>query len=167
MARLSRRFEAQGAIEGVEVVDEALIEAIELRSLLLVDCSIRADGAEKGSGERRIHAFEEFQEDEADRISLREQLVAAGLGKLGDEPFGPKFCEVVAQRGKGVAFRRTPRSQSGGATPRPGGSSAGLAYVAVTRARDLLVVPGCGDQPLTGWLEVINPALYPAEPASG
>jgi hypothetical protein len=37
LARLSRRFEAQGAIEGVEVVDEALIEAIELRSLLLVE----------------------------------------------------------------------------------------------------------------------------------
>jgi ATP-dependent helicase/nuclease subunit A len=36
-----------------------------------------------------------------------------------------------------------------------------LAYVAATRARDLLVVPTCGDQPLTGWLEVLNPALYP------
>ena len=38
-----------------------------------------------------------------------------------------------------------------------------LAYVASTRARDLLVVPACGDQPLTGWLEVLNPALYPAD----
>jgi hypothetical protein len=72
-----------------------------------LNCSIRADGAEKGSGEQRIHAFEEFQEDEADRISLREQLIAAGLGKLGDEPFGPKFCEIVAQRGKGVTFGGT------------------------------------------------------------
>ena len=94
MTRLSRSFKAERADERVEIIDDALIEAIELRSLLLVDCSIRADGAEKGSGERRIHAFEEFQEDEADRISLREQLVAAGLGKLGDEPFGPKFCEA-------------------------------------------------------------------------
>ena len=97
MARVSRGFEAEGADEGIEVIDDALVEAIELRSLLLVDSSIRTDGAEKGSGERRIHAFEEFQEDEADRISLREQLIAAGLGKLGDEPFGPKFCEIVAQ----------------------------------------------------------------------
>jgi ATP-dependent exoDNAse (exonuclease V) beta subunit len=36
-----------------------------------------------------------------------------------------------------------------------------LTYVATTRARDLLVVPTCGDQPLTGWLEVLNPTLYP------
>ena len=37
-----------GTNEGVEVIDDALIEPIELRSLLLVDSSIRADGAEKG-----------------------------------------------------------------------------------------------------------------------
>ena len=35
-----------------------------------------------------------------------------------------------------------------------------LVYVAATRARDLLVVPACGDH-LTGWLEVLNLALYP------
>ncbi len=40
-----------------------------------------------------------------------------------------------------------------------------LAYVAATRARDLLVVPVCGDQPLAGWLEVLNPALLPADEA--
>jgi ATP-dependent exoDNAse (exonuclease V) beta subunit len=42
-----------------------------------------------------------------------------------------------------------------------------LAYVAATRARDLLVVPTCGDRPLTGWLEVLNPALCPAHEAIG
>jgi ATP-dependent helicase/nuclease subunit A len=36
-----------------------------------------------------------------------------------------------------------------------------LAYVAATRARDLLVAPVCGDEPIDGWLEVLNPALYP------
>lgn len=40
-----------------------------------------------------------------------------------------------------------------------------VAYVAATRARDLLVVPTCGDQPIEGWLEVLNPQLYPAESA--
>jgi ATP-dependent exoDNAse (exonuclease V) beta subunit len=35
------------------------------------------------------------------------------------------------------------------------------AYVAATRARDLLILPVCGDQPIEGWLEVLNPALYP------
>jgi ATP-dependent exoDNAse (exonuclease V) beta subunit len=36
-----------------------------------------------------------------------------------------------------------------------------IAYVAATRARDLLVAPVCGDQGLDGWLEVLNPMLYP------
>ena len=36
-----------------------------------------------------------------------------------------------------------------------------VAYVAATRARDLLVVPACGDQPIEGWFEVLNPVLYP------
>ena len=36
-----------------------------------------------------------------------------------------------------------------------------LAYVAATRARDLLVVPVVGDGPIAGWLDVLNPALYP------
>src|SRR5208337_2083227 len=40
-----------------------------------------------------------------------------------------------------------------------------LTYVAATRGRDLLVVPVCGDQPIDGWLEVLNPALYPLEAA--
>jgi ATP-dependent exoDNAse (exonuclease V) beta subunit len=40
-----------------------------------------------------------------------------------------------------------------------------VAYVAATRARDLLVVPAVGDEPQEGWLNVLNPALYP-EPAA-
>jgi ATP-dependent exoDNAse (exonuclease V) beta subunit len=36
-----------------------------------------------------------------------------------------------------------------------------IAYVAATRARDLLVVPAVGDGPTGGWLEPLNAALYP------
>jgi ATP-dependent exoDNAse (exonuclease V) beta subunit len=39
-----------------------------------------------------------------------------------------------------------------------------LAYVAATRARDLLVVPGLGDAPYDGgWLDALTPAIYPPE----
>lgn len=37
-----------------------------------------------------------------------------------------------------------------------------VAYVAATRARDLLVVPAIGDEPFEGWLAPLNKALYPA-----
>jgi ATP-dependent exoDNAse (exonuclease V) beta subunit len=39
-----------------------------------------------------------------------------------------------------------------------------IAYVAATRARDLLVVPAVGDEPYTeGWVAPLNSAIYPAE----
>jgi ATP-dependent helicase/nuclease subunit A len=37
--------------------------------------------------------------------------------------------------------------------------------VTATRVRDLLVVPVVGDKPLEGWLEVLNPAIYPPQDA--
>jgi ATP-dependent helicase/nuclease subunit A len=40
-----------------------------------------------------------------------------------------------------------------------------LAYVAATRARDLLISPVVGDEPIAGWLEVLNPAIYPPQDA--
>ena len=66
MGRLSCGFEADRADEGIEIIDDALVEAIELRSLLLVESSICANGAEKASGQRRIDALEELEEDETD-----------------------------------------------------------------------------------------------------
>jgi ATP-dependent exoDNAse (exonuclease V) beta subunit len=40
-----------------------------------------------------------------------------------------------------------------------------VAYVATTRARDLLVAPVCGDQVIDGWLTVLDPVLYPPHAA--
>jgi len=37
-----------------------------------------------------------------------------------------------------------------------------VAYVAATRARDLLVAPAVGDEQLDGWLGPLNKAIYPA-----
>jgi ATP-dependent exoDNAse (exonuclease V) beta subunit len=42
-----------------------------------------------------------------------------------------------------------------------------VAYVATTRARDLLVAPVCGDSPIEGWLDVLQPVLYPLDDARG
>ena len=87
----SRGFEADGSDEGVEIVDDALIQAIELGSPLGLESGICFDGAEKTGRERRVDAFEEFQKDEADRISLREESIAARVGELGNKTFGTEF----------------------------------------------------------------------------
>ncbi len=41
-----------------------------------------------------------------------------------------------------------------------------VAYVAATRARDLLVVPAMGDEAIDGWVSPLNKAIYPAPPQS-
>jgi len=38
-----------------------------------------------------------------------------------------------------------------------------VAYVAATRARDLLVIPAVGDGPRDGWLSPLNKAIYPVK----
>jgi hypothetical protein len=100
----SRGFEADGSDEGIEIVDDALIESIELRSPLAFEPGICFDGTEKACREWGIDAFEELQEDEADRVSRREELIAARVRELGNEAFGSEFREIVAERGKRVAF---------------------------------------------------------------
>ena len=100
----SRGFETDGSYEGIEIVDDALIEAIELRSPLGFEPGICFDGAEQACSEWGIDAFEELQEDEADRVPLREELIAAGVRELGNEAFGAQFREIVAERGECVAF---------------------------------------------------------------
>jgi ATP-dependent exoDNAse (exonuclease V) beta subunit len=47
-----------------------------------------------------------------------------------------------------------------------------VAYVAATRARDLLVIPGIGDlgaedEMASGWLDALNPAIYPTDGRRG
>ncbi len=37
-----------------------------------------------------------------------------------------------------------------------------IAYVAATRARDLLVIPAVGEEPRKGWLEPLNDAIFPS-----
>ncbi len=44
--------------------------------------------------------------------------------------------------------------------------AARVLYVAATRARDLLVVCGVGDEPYDGWLATFNPVLYPSAATS-
>jgi hypothetical protein len=56
----SRGFEANSSDEGVEIVKDALVEVIELRSPLGFELGVCFDGAEKACRERRIDAFEEL-----------------------------------------------------------------------------------------------------------
>jgi hypothetical protein len=56
----SRGFEADSSDEGIEIVDNALIEPIKLRSSLGFEPGICLDGAEEACRERGIDALEEL-----------------------------------------------------------------------------------------------------------
>jgi hypothetical protein len=88
---LSCGFEANGADQRIEIIDDALVEVIELRPLLLVEAIVCADGAEQAGGQRCIDAFEQRQEDEADRVALRQELVSRELGSLAISPLARNF----------------------------------------------------------------------------
>jgi hypothetical protein len=85
------RLDADGVNEGIEIIDNALIEAIKQRSPFGLEPCVCFDGAEKACGEWRAAAFEELQEDEADRVALREQLITTRVGERGDKTLGAEF----------------------------------------------------------------------------
>jgi hypothetical protein len=63
---MSGGVETEGADKIIEVVDDSLIEAVELGSVLMVESGISWDGTEKACRKRGIDSFKELQEDEAD-----------------------------------------------------------------------------------------------------
>ena len=95
----------------VEGVGKALIEAVERRTLAVGEGSVSGDRVEESSGQWSVDAVEEFQEDQADRISLGRQTVAAGAGQLFDKAFGAQLGEVIAQGGQAVLLARCNRGR--------------------------------------------------------
>src|SRR6266436_4787880 len=89
----------------VEGVGKALVKAVERRALAVGEGLVSGDRVEESSGQRSVDAVEEFQEDQADRISLGQQTVAAGAGQLFDKAFRAELGEVVSKGGQAVLLR--------------------------------------------------------------
>ena len=62
-----------------------------MRSPLGFKPDICFEGAEKTCREWGIDAFEELEEEDADRVPLREELIASGIRELGNKTFGTEF----------------------------------------------------------------------------
>ena len=77
--------------ELVEIVDDALVEAVELRSVLAVEAGVGLDRREEAGSQRGVDAFEEFQEHETDRVAAGEEPVAARVRQLFNKALGAKF----------------------------------------------------------------------------
>ena len=77
MRHVSGGFESDGVNERVEVVDDALVEAIELRSTLAGKRGVGRHRRQQAGGQGSVDALEELEEDKADRIALGKNPVAA------------------------------------------------------------------------------------------
>jgi hypothetical protein len=73
---------------------------------------IAGNRIEQSGGEGSAESVEQLQEDQADRISLGRQSIAARTRQFLDEAFGAELGEVVAGRAEVVLFHG--RAQGGG-----------------------------------------------------
>jgi hypothetical protein len=84
-------IETERANQGVEVVDDALVEAIKLGSLVILEAGIGSEWIEETGGQRGVDSLEELEEDQGDGVALRGKLIAARVREPGKETFGAKF----------------------------------------------------------------------------
>ena len=84
-------FETDGLDEEIKIVDDALVKAVEWRSPFGFEPSVWFDRAEKARRERRIDPFGQLEKDKADRVAVREELIAARVGEFGDKALGTEL----------------------------------------------------------------------------
>jgi hypothetical protein len=96
-AQFKRRSSTRRPVGVRRVRDDSVIEPIEAVALLLREAGIGGDGGEQAGGQRSVDAFEELQEDEADRVALRQQAVAAAVWQTLDQAFGAELRQVVPE----------------------------------------------------------------------
>src|SRR5258705_592423 len=70
-------LEADRLDQCVKVIDDAVIEAVELRPVLGRGFGVGTDGAEEASSKRGIDSFQKVQEHQTNSTNLREGLISA------------------------------------------------------------------------------------------
>src|SRR5260370_17535701 len=75
---------------------------MEQRVLAWREGCVTGDRAQASGSQGSIDALEELQEDQADGISLGQQLVAARAGQLFDKAFHAELGEAVSKRGQAL-----------------------------------------------------------------
>src|SRR6266566_7528671 len=88
----------------VQGVDDPLIEPVELREPVGTKVAVSGDGVQQPGGERSVDAFKEFEEHEAQAVSLREEPILPGVRELLDQALRSEFGQLIAQGGEAVVI---------------------------------------------------------------
>ena len=93
---MSCGFESDSPNERVEVIGDALVKAVELRASLIGELGVGSERRKQPGRQGSVDALEEFQKDEADRVAVGQESVAARVRQLVEETFGAQFREIIA-----------------------------------------------------------------------
>jgi ATP-dependent exoDNAse (exonuclease V) beta subunit len=156
VAELARQYELEGGISFRGFV-EALSEAADTAA------SAEAPILEESSGGVRLMTVHKAKGLEFPVVILADltcKLARADAGRWIDPD--RKLCALrLGGWSPNDLLRQGPIEVA-----RDQAEAVRLAYVAATRARDLLVVPAVGDGPYDGgWLDPLSKAIYPAPPS--
>src|ERR1017187_1591427 len=88
-------LEADCSQECVEIVRDALVQAVELAALLFGQEAVVTKWRQQAGGERCVDLFEELEEDEADGVALADQSISTGVRDSFQESFGAQFGQVI------------------------------------------------------------------------
>ncbi|MEO0422685.1 MAG: UvrD-helicase domain-containing protein [Pseudomonadota bacterium] len=148
---LARRHEARGAISFRSFVEqlERDAQAREAEEATVVEEGtegVRIMNTHKAKGLEFPVVI--LADPTCSRVSERPSRHVDASKRL----WAQRLCDCVPPDLAAVAEQELAREEE---------ESVRLVYVAATRARDLLVVPAIGDDPLAGWLDVLHPAVYP------
>ena len=154
VAELARQYEMDGGMSFRGFVDTLQAEAATRQA---AEAPILEEGSD-GVRLMTVHKAKglEFPVVILADITARLTPYEAGrhIDPIGGSLRAPDW-RLVAEGSQRPARQRAEREKAEGER---------VAYVAATRARDLLVVPAVGDEPYTeGWIAPLNTAVYPLE----
>ena len=154
VAELARRYEAGGGLSF-----RGFVEQLELEDEALAGQAGEASILEEGSDGVRIMSVHRAKGLEFPVVVLADptcRLHGKRVGRFIDPTRGLCALRLLDWRPLDLLDHEAEEVE------RDRQEGIRLAYVAATRARDLLVVPAVGDGPYEGgWLDPLNPAVYP------
>ena len=154
VAELARQYEANGGISFRGFVDELRIAAETAQAS---EAPILEEGSD-GVRMMTVHKAKGLEFPVVILADLTCKLARTEAGRWIDP--GSNMCALKIGGWSPVDLLLHDAEEAA----RDRAESERLTYVAVTRARDLLVVPAVGDQPYEGgWLDPLTPAIYPPD----
>lgn len=152
---LARRFEAGGGTSFRSFVEDLAAQAGKIES---AEAPVLEDGAD-GVRLMTVHNAKGLEFPIVILADMTANLTSREPDRYVDGAAG--LCATRLLNCSPVELREHAQEEMA----RERAEGVRVAYVAATRARDLLVVPTVGDRHFDGWLEPLNKAIYPASPA--